>query len=179
MLKYFRVIGLLVVLAACVVVLNAQTVRISTTARPAGATVTPASAVNGSGAHASVTTSTFNSFWNGAGAGIGLGNIFAINTAPTATTFCTSPSVPSNNGTIAFTINVGTACATSVGTITLPTATTGWVADCHNVTVPASNIVEQTGGTTTTVTVTNYARTTGVASNWTDSAVLRCRATAY
>jgi hypothetical protein len=47
------------------------------------------------------------------------------------------------------------------------------------VTNPATNVVAQTGGSTTTVTVTNYARTTGVASNWTDADVLRCMAHAY
>lgn len=109
----------------------------------------------------------------------GIGAVFAFSTAPTATTFCTSPSIPNNNGTMAFTVNVGTACATSVGTITLPAATTGWVVNCHNVTAPATNIVEQTGGTTTTATVTNYVRTTGVAGSWTDSNVLRCNAVAY
>lgn len=107
------------------------------------------------------------------------GVLLASVTAPVATTFCTSPSVPASNGTAAFTINVGTACASSVGTITLPTATTGWIVDCHNVTAPATNIVEQTGGTGTTATVTNYVRTTGVAGNWTDSNVLRCTALAY
>lgn len=100
-------------------------------------------------------------------------------TAPTATTFCTSPSIPTNNGTAAFTVNVGTSCATSVATITFPTATTSWVVNCSNVTVPATNVVSQTGGTTTTATLTNYSRTTGLAANWTDSNILRCQATGY
>jgi hypothetical protein len=108
-----------------------------------------------------------------------LTNLAASNTAPTATTFCTSPSIPSNNGTAAFTINVGTACATSVGTITLPSAATGWMCDFANVTNPASNVVSQTGGTAATVTMTNYARTTGVASNWTSSDVIRAKCLAY
>jgi len=106
-------------------------------------------------------------------------NILSSNTAPVATTFCTSPSIPANNGTAAFTINVGTACATSVGTITMPTATTGWVCHFANVTAPASNVPSQTGGTTTTVTLTNYARTTGLAANWTDSNIIRAMCTAY
>ena len=113
------------------------------------------------------------------GTGFILTNRLSSSTAPVATTFCTSPSIPANNGTAAFTINVGTACATSVGTITMPTATTGWVCHFANVTAPASNVPSQTGGTTTTVTLTNYSRTTGLAANWTDSNVIRAMCTAY
>lgn len=100
-------------------------------------------------------------------------------TAPTATTFCTSPSIPNNNGTSAFTINVGTSCSTSTGTLTMPTAATGWVCEFTNVTNNASNTPSQTGGTTTTVTLTNYSRTTGLASNWTNSDVIRAQCTSY
>ena len=113
------------------------------------------------------------------GAGFILTNRLSSSTAPTATTFCTSPSIPNNNGTAAFTINVGTACGTSTGTITLPAATTGWVCHFVNVTAPAANIPSQTGGTTTTVTLTNYARTTGLAANWTDGNIIRAMCTAY
>lgn len=101
-------------------------------------------------------------------------------TAPTiASGFCTSPAISASNGTAAFTITIGTACAASVGTLTLPAATTGWVCAFSNVTVPQSNTPSQTGGTTTTVTVTNYARTTGIAANWADSNVLRASCTGY
>lgn len=100
-------------------------------------------------------------------------------TAPTATTFCTSPSIPNSNGTAAFTVNVGSACATSVGVITLPSAATGWVVNCFDVTTPASYVIGQTGGTQTTATITAYARTTGLASNWTSADVLRCTAVGY
>jgi hypothetical protein len=106
-------------------------------------------------------------------------NLVMSTTAPTATTFCTSPSIVANNGTAAFTINVGTSCATSTGTITMPAATTGWVCDFHDVTTPASYKPEQTGGTTTTVTLTNYSRTTGVAANWVASSVIRAQCSAY
>lgn len=111
--------------------------------------------------------------------GFRLTNLLSSSTAPVATTFCTSPSIPANNGTAAFTINVGTACATSVGTITMPAATTGWVCDFQNVTSPATSVIGQTGGSTTTVTVTNYVRTTGVAGNWTSSDVIRAKCSAY
>ena len=100
-------------------------------------------------------------------------------TAPTVSGFGTSPSVPNANGTAAFTINVGTGGTASTGTINLPTAATGWVVQCQDVTNPASFITSQTGGTTTTATVTNYDRATGLAIAWTASDVLRCSARAY
>lgn len=115
----------------------------------------------------------------------GAGNLGFINlalsgTAPTISAgFCTSPSIPANNGTVAFTINVGSACAASTGTLGMPTAANGWVCDFHDVTTPASNVVEQTGGATNTVTLTNYARTTGLAANFTSSDVIRAKCVAY
>ncbi len=100
-------------------------------------------------------------------------------TAPTVTGFCTSPSVPAANGTAAFSIGVGTACAGSTGTISLPSNTNGWVCDCHAITTPASQYMEQTGGTTQTCTMQNYSRTLGTALNFTDSDVYRCTARGY
>lgn len=103
-----------------------------------------------------------------------------FSTPPTISAgFCTSPSIPNANGTAAFTINVGSACAGSTGTLAMPTAPTGWVCDFHDVTTPASNIVEQTGGATNTVTLTNYVRTTGVAGNFTSSDVIRAKCVSY
>ena len=108
-------------------------------------------------------------------------NVLAFSsTAPTVSGFCTSPSVPANNGTIAFTVNVGTSCTgISTGTITLPAATTGWVCQAQDVTTPASFVIGQTGGTTTTATVTNYGRTTGLAVDWTASEVIRFSCSGY
>lgn len=118
---------------------------------------------------------------NSGAAGIGYASLAVSGTAPASAglTFCGTPTVTASNGTAAFTINVGTTCVTSVGTITFPAATTGWVVYCANVTAPASNVPSQTGGSTTTATLTNYARTTGLAANWTDSNILRCTATGY
>jgi hypothetical protein len=101
-------------------------------------------------------------------------------TAPTISSgFCTSPSIPNNNGTWAFTVNVGSSCGVSTGTIAMPTAATGWVCDAHDVTTPASNSVQQTGGTASTVVLQNYVRTTGVAGNFTSSDVIRVKCAAY
>lgn len=116
-----------------------------------------------------------------AGTGIRLASTLMVSsTAPTiASGFCTSPTVPNANGTAAFTVNVGTGCAGSSGVITMPTAATGWVCSAINITNPATNVVAQSAGTTTSVTLTNYVRTTGVAGNFTASDVLRLQCTAY
>lgn len=105
--------------------------------------------------------------------------LISSSTAPTVTGFGTSPSVVANNGTAAFTINVGTGGTANTGTITLPAATTGWVCTCFDVTTPASFVVGLTGGSTTTCTVSSYSRTTGLLTAWTASDILRCTAVGY
>ncbi len=109
------------------------------------------------------------------------GTILLISsTAPTISAgFGSSPSIPNNNGTAAFTINVGTGGTASTGTVGLPAAATGWVCSFYDVTNPDSFVTNQTGGSTTTVTVTNYSRTLGTATAWTASDVLRCTCYAY
>lgn len=86
-------------------------------------------------------------------------------------------SIVAHNGTAAFEINLGAAAQT--GTITLPSATTGWVVSMYNITNPAANAPAQTGFTQTTATFTNYIRTTGVAGNWTANDHMVCIAMAY
>jgi hypothetical protein len=103
---------------------------------------------------------------------------FSATAATIASGFCTTPSI-SANGSAAGRITIGTACAGSTGVITLPTATTGWTCSANDITNPASNVISQTASSTTSATFTNYARTTGVASNWTDSANINFHCTAY
>lgn len=103
-------------------------------------------------------------------------SLIAQNTAPTVSAGA-GASVTANNGTFAFTINLGAAAQT--GTITLPTASTGWVVYMQDVTTPASFVLSQTGGTATTATFTCYSRTTGLAINWTANDIARCMAIAY
>ncbi len=101
-------------------------------------------------------------------------------TAPTISSgFGTSPSIVANNGTFAFTINVGTGGTAQNGVIGLPTATTGWLVTVNNITNPASSVVAQTAVSTTSATIQNYARTTGLAAAWTASDVLQVKAMAY
>lgn len=104
--------------------------------------------------------------------GLSISAPLCLSTAPTISGFGTAPSVPSNNGTCAFTVNVGTGGAASTGTITLPAATTGWVCTAQDVTSTDSFITSQNGGTTTTATLKNYSRTTGLAVAWNASDVL-------
>ena len=118
---------------------------------------------------------------NGAGSAVLLAAKALINTAPTiAAGFCTTPSISASNGTAAFAIAIGTSCAgVTTGSLTMPAATTGWSCSFANVTTPASFIVSQTGGTGTTVTLTNYSRTTGLAVDFTASESIRALCLAY
>ena len=115
--------------------------------------------------------------------GIGMAsNLFVSNTAPTISAgFCaTSPSIVANNGTIAFTVNVGTTCTgVSTGTIGMPAANAGWACTFQDVTTPGSYVIGQTGGSTTTVTLTNYSRTMGTAVDFAESEILRVMCLGY
>ena len=113
--------------------------------------------------------------------GILNGAILASGTAPTvASGFGTSPSISAANGSAVFTLTIGTSTTgVQTGTLTMPAATTGWACACQNVTNPDSFIVSQTGGSTTTITLKNYDRTTGLAADFTASDVIRILAFAY
>lgn len=94
--------------------------------------------------------------------------------------FCTSPTIPNANGTVAFEINVGgTGCAGSTGVINMPTANLRWRCDFTNISNPATNVPSQTTASTNTVSVTNYSRTTGIASNWTASDIVVASCNGY
>jgi hypothetical protein len=96
-----------------------------------------------------------------------------VSFTPTVSGFCTSPRVVSHNNSLAFRINVGTSCAGSTGTVTLAASGSGsWACNFANITAPDTNVVAQTGYTGTTVTVKNYARTSGAAANFTDSDII-------
>ncbi len=81
--------------------------------------------------------------------------------------------VTNSNGTAYFTVTLGTGCSGSQPVVlTLPAATTGWNCYARHVTTPASNIPRQSSAvSTTSVTFTNYAATTGLAAAWTDGDV--------
>jgi hypothetical protein len=104
-------------------------------------------------------------------------------TAPTVSSgFGTSPTIPSNNGTAAFTVNVGTGGTASSGVIALPTATTGWNCFTNNITASAGHRADntrQTASSTTTATIENQTISTGAAVAWTASDIIRVSCFAY
>lgn len=113
--------------------------------------------------------------------GAAAGHLADSATAPTVSSgFGTSPTIPSNNGTTAFTINVGTGGTATGGVVGLPAATTGWSLHCDDVTTQSTNvfITKQTATSTTTATLTQY-NTAGTATAWVASDILVCQARAY
>lgn len=111
----------------------------------------------------------------------GSGTTLAYATAPTISSgFGTSPSIASNNGTAAFTVNVGTGGVATSGVIGLPAATTGWNVNCTDITTNSATvfITKQTASTTTTATIGNF-NTSAAAAAWVASDILRCVAMAY
>lgn len=91
--------------------------------------------------------------------------------APTITSACTSPTVTHGKAT-SFQVDVGTSC-TGISTIVLalPTATNGWECGGYNKTT-ATVRLDQTADTTTSATIINYGRTTGLAVDFVDGADL-------
>jgi hypothetical protein len=119
-------------------------------------------------------------------ASIGLVTLGWSSTAPTiASGFCSTGSpvtaLSASNGTAAFDILIGAATCGSTGTLTMPTATTGWVCSATDVTTPASHNVVQTGtnGSTTAVVLTDYSRTAGTAQNFLPADHVHVMCTAY
>jgi hypothetical protein len=114
----------------------------------------------------------------------GSGRVAQSATAPTiGSGFGTTPSIAASNGTVAFTVNVGTGGTASSGVITMPAATTGW--NCHvvNRTAVAANTADrrtvQTATTTTSVTVQNQVVTLGTAAAWAASNILALMCAGY
>ncbi len=106
------------------------------------------------------------------------GQIIISSTAPTiASGFGTSPSITANN-TAAFRVTVGSAPG-STGVLTLPTATNGWACQASNITTNATLTVSQSAVSTTSVTLTSYSRTTGIAASFTASDVIAIMCLAY
>ena len=119
------------------------------------------------------------------GAGIqNNGNLLVSQTPPTiASGGCTTGSAQSisqSNGSAAFEITLGGATCGSTITLTMAAAPHNWVCDAHNITTPASNVLDMTGAASTTaVVLTNYVRTTGVAGNFTGADKLAVKCSPY
>lgn len=95
---------------------------------------------------------------------------------------CTTPGAVSGNGTAAFSLaSVGTSCSGSQPLVfTLSAASTGWLCWARNVSNGGTSAPRQTGAvSTTSVTITNFAATTGLAAAWTDADVVVVGCHAY
>ena len=108
----------------------------------------------------------------GTGSSLNASSLLISPIAPTIASACGggSPSIVTN-GTGSMAVTIGTASG-STCVLTLPAAAHGWMCAAADVTTPASNLVQQTGSSTTGATFTNYVRTTGVAGTWTASDVI-------
>jgi len=107
------------------------------------------------------------------------GNLVATSsTLPTiGSGFGTSPTITASN-TLCFKIVVGTGGAAS-GSITLPTATNGWLGFAADVTGGNSVFLQLTASSATSVTFTSYSITTGLAANMSAGDVILVNCFAY
>lgn len=101
--------------------------------------------------------------------------------APTISSgFGTSPSISSNNGSVAFIVNVGAGGTASSGVIGLPAAANGWIVMCNNISTTSGTVfmTKQTASTTTTATIGNFSDT-GASAAWGANNLIACIAIAY
>ena len=109
-----------------------------------------------------------------AGIALNMATQAMVNTAPTiASGGCTSPTITEANGTVAFTVTIGTSC-TGVKTVTLtmPTSDFRWHCSGANSTSDAAqqtNYIEARATSTTAVVLTSYDRVTGLQEDFTAS----------
>lgn len=95
------------------------------------------------------------------------GNLFVSTTEPTIVSgFGDSPSVNHSNGSASFTVLVSGTGGSSRGVIGMPKAKNGWACSAADVSAPDRSMTQQTGSSPTSVTLTNYIRTTGIPGNW-------------
>jgi hypothetical protein len=109
------------------------------------------------------------------------GNAIFQPAAPTiASGFGTGSSVVHNNGSAGFTVNVGTGGTASSGVVNMPTASTGWACTVAPNGAPQAAAVTYSAPTSaTSITLTNYTLTTGIALAWSASAVLQVTCWGY
>jgi hypothetical protein len=126
-------------------------------------------------------TSQFNGSVN-INSSINLVTLWESATAPSiASGFGTTPSVGANNGTAAFTVNVGTGGTATSGVITMPAASHGWSCPAPNDLTTTSATVfmtKVTATTTTSITIGNFT-TAGAAGAWASGDVIQLSCTGY
>ncbi len=87
--------------------------------------------------------------------------------------FGTSPAISQNNGPSSFSVNVGTGGTATSGVVTLPAAAHAWACSTADTGTTPTGQTEQTATGTTSITLTNYSRTTGLAAAWTASEIIQ------
>lgn len=114
--------------------------------------------------------------WRNIG-GVWLGR---LNTPTLTSGFGTSP-VFAGASTAGFTVNVGTGGTASAGVVNMGTivAPTGWACSAVDQTNPATSNTVATPTSTSTITLTNYSRTTGVATAWAASDIITVTCNGY
>lgn len=128
---------------------------------------------------AAAVTGTTVSASTSLGLGTGAGTMLCSATAPTVTSAGTSPSIPDNNGTCSFSVNVGTGGTATTVVLGLPTAAHGWSCEAADITTQSTSVFlqKQTASSTTSASIINY-NTAGSATAFASADVLRvsCRA---
>lgn len=107
-------------------------------------------------------------------------NLGISGAAPTISSgFGTGAAVANNNGTQAFTINVGTSSG-NTGVIGLPTAAHGWACFATDITTNSTSVfvTKQTATTASSATIGNFSDV-AVAGPWTNSDILSVSCSAY
>lgn len=108
-------------------------------------------------------------------------NLLISGTAPTISSgFGTGASIPFNNGTAAFEVNVGTGGTATNGVIGLPTSAHGWTCAANDETTTSATVfmTKQIASTTASVTVANF-NTSAAQAAWAASDVLHLSCFAY
>jgi hypothetical protein len=94
--------------------------------------------------------------------------------APTISSgFGSTPAIPNGTSSASFEVNVGTGGVASSGIVAFATgAPHGWACTAVDKTNPATANTVATPASATTITLTNYSRTTGLAAPWAASDII-------
>jgi hypothetical protein len=109
---------------------------------------------------------------------IGPARLIQVTAPVIASGFGTSPSIANSNASAVFVVNVGTGATASSGVITMPAASTGWIAMCNDVGNTAGLHTYQTANTTTSITLT-CQNSAGAATAWAASTLVYVIAMGY
>ncbi|POO48427.1 hypothetical protein CPJ18_26245 [Agrobacterium rosae] len=112
---------------------------------------------------------------------VSVNSLLGSKTSPTiASGFCTSPSILVSNGTFSFRVGVGSSCAASSGTVSMPTSVNGWSCTATSVANVATSdpVIDLSASSLSSIVIRNYSRRTGALANFasSDSILVNCLA---